>query len=487
MKQKSLISNSVFNVAYQMLSVIFPFITAIYVSHVLMAEGVGKVAFAQNLASYFTAIAPLGVMNYGVKEIARTKDTPEQRNICFSELFLINFVSTIIATSVFYTMIFCQSSFENERMLYAVCGIPIFLNIINVDWFYRGVEEYAYITVRSLMIKIASIVLLFLTVRTANDYIQYALITSFVGSANNIFNMFYLRKFVKFRWKGLHWKRHMKSELILACNILMSNLYSKVDVTMLGCWKTDAITGYYANAFKIVNIVLCICTSMTDAFLPRLSYIYFSDKKKYSTLLNQGISIVLTIIFPAMTGLAFLAPVMVPMMFGDSFKPSVPTVMILSCLIIIKGFGNLACYQVAISSGNEKKQTIAYISGSFINIVLNVSLIPILNQNGAAIASVVSEFTLNAILFLQLRKISGISVNLKNLIIILADSAIMGIVVLIILLLLGKGFLAVAAAVLSGILVYAVVGYIIGSEGIRMIIEKLVTQMKYRKMSNNER
>ena len=106
---------------------------------------------------------------------------------------------------------------------------------------------------------------------------------------------------------------------ILACNIFLANIYSKVDITMLGYWKTDAITGYYANAFKILNIILSVCSAITDVFLPRLSYIFCGDKKKYSDLLNFGMKIVLTIIFPAFAGMVMLASSMIPIFFGNSF------------------------------------------------------------------------------------------------------------------------------------------------------------------------
>lgn len=465
-KKKSLIYNSVFNVIYQLLNVIFPLITSIYVSHILMAEGVGKVAYAQNIASYFVTIAPLGLVSYGVKEIATVKDNQEKRNKCFSELFLINAISTAVISILYYILILKAGAFEGEKLLYIVCGFSIILNFINVDWFYQGMEEYAYITIRSLIIKIVSMLLLFLLVRDKNDYIQYALIATIVGCANRVFNIVYLRKFIKIRLKGLQLKRHMKPILILACNILLANIYSKVDITMLGYWKTDAITGYYANAFKIVNIILSVCIAMTDVFLPRLSYIYCNDRKKYQELLNQGIEIVLAITCPAFIGISLLAHIMIPVLFGKTFLPAVSTVVILSMLILIKGFGNLACYQVAISSGNEKKQTFAYILGCVVNVVLNALLIPKMNQNGAAIASVVSEFVLNTILFLQLRKVSGIRIKQSCFVTILKSCLLMSGVVVLILKFIPEGIAGWAAIIIGGF-VYVMSGYFFGNELIR--------------------
>lgn len=481
MKQKSLICNSAFNVIYQVIYVIFPLITAIYVSNILMAEGIGKVAYAQNIASYFTALAPLGVQNYGVKEIARIKADPEKRNQCFSELFLINAVSTAIVMAVYYGAVIRGEHFERERLLYIVCGLQIALNVINVDWFYKGMEEYAYITMRSLMIKIASMFLLFLSVRTKEDYVQYAFVTTFIGSANSILNVLHLHKFVRLQWKQLRWRRHMRSELVLTGNILLSNLYSKVDITMLGARTTDKITGYYANAFKIINIVLCVCTAMTDVFLPRLSFWFDTDREKYKRLLNHGCEIILAIAFPAAAGVSLLAPTMIPVLFGDTFIPAASTVILLSPLLIIKGFGNLACYQTAISSGNETKQTIAYIGGGLVNILLNAWLIPIMNQNGAAVASVVSELTLNLILFLQLRKLSGIHVRGRYLISVLTSSLMMGIAVRRILQVMSGGLLAAGAAISSGVLVYVFSSYLLGNEWIRMAAGKGKLLLKERK------
>lgn len=484
-RRNSLIYNSIFNVVYQLLNVIFPFITVIYVSRILMAEGVGKVAYAQNIASYFTAMAPLGLTSYGVKEIAKTKNDPRRRNQCFSELFLINAVSTLIFTVLYYFMVCSADTFAKERLLYLVCGLPIVLNVIQVDWFYQGMEEYAYITLRSLIIKIISLFLLFFMVHSKADYVRYALITSLAGCANRVCNIIYLRRFIRFQWTNLQWKKHMRPVLILACNIFLSNIYSKVDVTMLGYWKTDVVTGYYSNAFKIVNIVISVCIAMTDVFLPRLSYIYCNDREKYQRLLNQGVEIVLTLVFPASLGLSLLADRVIPLLFGADFAPAALTVVMMSPLVVIKGFGNLACYQTAISSGNEKKQTYAYILGCLVNVMLNGILIPRMGQNGAAIASVIAEVSLNTLLFLQLRKLSKIAVEKRYLSGILVSCLFMAVAVILILRLLPRWTGAIAAILIGGG-VYGISCYFQGNKLVRTIIAKAAANM-HRKMGGAEK
>ncbi len=412
MKQKkSLVKNSIFNMIYQMLNVVFPLLTSVYVSHILLDTGVGKVAYAQNIASYFVTLAPLGVLSYGVKEIAITGNDIEKRNRTFTELFVINFISTTIFTGLYYLLISKTDIFRGNEMLLYVCGIQIVLNYINVDWFYQGLEEYGYITIRSFFVKIASFLLMFIMVRTKQDYINYAWITCIATGGNNIFNVIYMRHYVKFDFKKLNFMRHLGPELVLAGNILLSNFYSKIDVTMLGVLKGDAETGYYSNAFKIINIIMCLCAAITSTFLPRLSYYYQHDKKEFSKLVNKGTKYILFLTIPAAVGLAMIAYLIVPGLFGESFRPAALTVVVLTPLILIKGIGSLICYQVAISSGNEKKQMVAYAVGAILNVLLNAMLIPRFAENGAAIASVVAELFINIIVFVQVKNLVKIQIE----------------------------------------------------------------------------
>ena len=412
-EKKSLVKNSIFNMIYQMLNVVFPLLTSVYVSHILLDTGVGKVAYAQNIASYFVTLAPLGVLSYGVKEIAISGSNTEKRNKRFTELFIINFISTTIFTFAYYLLISQTNIFKGNGMLLYVCGIQIVLNYINVDWLYQGLEEYGYITLRSFFVKIFSFLLLFVMVRTKQDYINYAWITCIATGGNNIFNVIYMRRYVKFDFKGLNFVRHIGPELVLAGNILLSNFYSKVDVTMLGFLKGDAETGYYSNAFKIINIIMCLCAAITSTFLPRLSYYYEHDRKKFVQLVNQGTKYILFLTVPAMIGLAMISKLIVPALFGEAFRPAATTVIVLTPLILIKGVGSLACYQVAISSGNEKKQMIAYIIGAVLNVSLNALLIPRFAENGAAVASVVAELFINMIIFVQVRKLIKLQLDWK--------------------------------------------------------------------------
>ena len=193
-KEKSLTQNSIANVLYNLLKVLFPLIYSTYVSHILLASGVGKISFAQNIVQYFTILAALGIPNYGIREIAKIKNSEIMTNKLFNELISINFISTTICALLYFTLVNSIEFFAPERLLYNVVGINILLNYFNVEWFYQGKEEFAYIAVRSFWVKLISLLFIFLFVKKREDYIIYAFISTVVIASNSILNVCNLRK-----------------------------------------------------------------------------------------------------------------------------------------------------------------------------------------------------------------------------------------------------------------------------------------------------
>ena len=151
---KSLAKNSIYNIIYTTANIIFPLISSMYVSRVLMADGVGKVAYAQNLASYFVILAALGTPVYGIRKIAAYQNDQQKTNQFFTQLFVINAISTVISSAAYVIFIFAIKGSQNESILYLCAGLQLFFNFFNIDWLYKGKEEYGYITLRSILIKI---------------------------------------------------------------------------------------------------------------------------------------------------------------------------------------------------------------------------------------------------------------------------------------------------------------------------------------------
>lgn len=481
--QKSLTKNSIYNIIYTIANILFPFITSIYVSRILLPVGVGKVASAQNIASYFVTLAALGLPSYGVREFAKFRENKCERNKLFTELFFLNIISTTLAVTGFFILVAINTGFHGEWALYSACGVAIVFNYLNIDWMYMGLEEYGYITARSLLIKAVSLVILFLVVKTEQDYVLYALLSSLATGGNYVFNVFHARKFVKIDFGGIQIGRHLKPVLLIACIIFLSSIYNKIDVTMLNMMATDEAVGLYSYAQKIINMVLTMASAVTVALLPRLSYYYDNDKEEFYRLLNKGFQILCMMTFPLAVGMVLVAPQAVEFLYGEAFKPASLTIQLMCPLILIKGFGDLFCYQLVYSTKNEKIILPASTSASVINIIANAVLIPVLLQNGAVIASVFSELVTNAIQFIYMKKKVQFRINGKAFITGIFSTAIMSICVLMLMQLKFPNTIGLFVEVICGVVVYIAVNLVMKN----VLMLELIRKVKKKNFYNFNR
>lgn len=413
-KTKSLFKNSIYNVLYKCLNVIFPLITSIYASRILMSEGIGKVASAQNVVLYFTTIASLGIPTYGVKKIAEHRNNKIKLSETFFELFIINLISSVFCSIIYYWMIFSIDYFAARRVLYCVCGINIIFNIFNVDWFYQGIEEYRYIMLRSFAIKIISLCLLFILVRNSDDYVFYALISSLALVFNYVFNIINIRRNIIIKSIKLQIVQHLKPVFILLAATIAVEIYTLADTTMLTFFCGDRIVGLYSNSMKIVKIVRSLIVAICAVFLPRLSYYYSQGRiSEFNNLIDRGLKVLFSLTLPTAIGLMLVSNIMIPVLFGSTFVEASITTIILSFSVITVAFSNFFGYQVLVTVGKEKQMMYSTLFGAVVNVVLNALLIIPLQHNGAAIASAITEGCVAVFQVLCVRKIIKIDFNKK--------------------------------------------------------------------------
>ena len=231
---KSIAKNAVFNMGHNAVLVVFPLVTSAYVARTLGATGVGVVSSAQNLITYFTMIATLGIPSYGVRAIAQAKINKEECNKVFSELFIINFISTIFSLACYAMLILVLDKTLFSNSLHVIFASLIIMNIFNIEWLYQGFEEYKYITIRSISVKIISLILMFLFIKTEQDVNYYAIIICFGSVGNYLLNLSQLKKYVSITLKGLDLKRHFKAifTFFRICN-------SSRDIHAVGCNDVD--------------------------------------------------------------------------------------------------------------------------------------------------------------------------------------------------------------------------------------------------------
>lgn len=471
MAKKSLAVNSIYSVFYKLLNVLFPLITATYAARTLLADGVGKVSFAQNIVQYFVIIAALGIPNYGIREIAKRQDDSESTNRVFTELFLINGLSTLACIMVYYGMILGFPYFAEQRLLFITVGLSLVMNLFNVDWFYQGKEEYGYIAARSFAVKLLSLVALFLFVRDTGDFVIYALIHSLAIAGNYLFNVWNLRGRVKLCFKGINVKRHLKPVIILLASSISIELYTLLDTTMLGLWCADEIVGYYNNATKLARIINSIISSIALVLLPRLSYYYNNGKlEEFRSIASRVLKILTVLAIPAVLGVFLLADSMIPVLFGESFLPAIVTLRILSVLVMAVALNNFFGTQILMTVGQEKKLLASVVIGAVVNLILNSILIRPYQHNGAAFASAVSEVCVLLATMIFAWKYIRFRFELRYWVTTFLAAGLLILAVLGVKLLGLPMILELGLGIAAGLIVYILSGALMGNEGVREIL-----------------
>lgn len=393
MRQKSIKRNMVMSAILTASNFIFPLITFSYVARVLKPAGTGRVAFVSSILQYFSYIAVLGIPAYGVREVARVRDNKEKMSNLVQELFVLNLLSTIVSYALLVLVVSMVPRFYSEKTLFIVMSSSIFLNTIGLEWVYQALEEYSYITIRSIVFKVISVILTFLLIKTERDVIFYGFLHIFTGSASYIMNFVHIRKYIKYiKKKRYNFRKHIKPIFTLFAASIIITIYANFDITMIGFISNEREVGLYNVGLKIKQIVLSLSTAVTAVLIPRMAY-YLKDNNKdqAGNLIEKSLRLSLDLAIPVALFVFLYAKECISFLCGDEYIAAVNTLRILICCIVPLILSNLFGNQILIPSGKEKRYSQSVFVGLWINLVLNCILIPALGAFGAALSTLITE------------------------------------------------------------------------------------------------
>lgn len=405
-KQKSLKVNFIMNAILTMSSFIFPLITFPYVSRILMPSGVGKVNFATSVINYFSMIAQLGIPTYGIRACARVRDDREKLTRTAHELLFINIVMSIISYLGLFIALLTVPRLQSERLLYVIVSFTIILTTIGMEWIYKALEQYTYITVRSLIFKFISVVAMLLLIHSKSDYLLYGAISIFAASASNIFNFINVHKYIGLRPVGnYNVRQHLKPVMIFFSMSVATTVYTNLDTVMLGFMKNDAEVGYYTAAVKIKNILVSIVTSLGTVLLPRASYyIQKGEIDQFKFLSKKALNFVCLLATPLVIYFILYAKQGILLLSGKAYGPAVLPMQLIMFTVLFIGMSNITGIQILVPLGYERIVLYSVISGAITDLVINFILIPGLASSGAAIGTLVAEAVVLIVQYFSVRK-----------------------------------------------------------------------------------
>lgn len=371
---------------------IFPLLTYPYVSRVLGVTNIGICNFVDSIIHYFILISMMGIGVVGIREIAKDKYNRKELDSTFSALFWINTITTSIAFLILIAATLCIDQLRERWQMMAIGGLKLLMNYMLIEWLYKGLEEFKFITIRTLIIKAMYVTAVFVFVRCSADYPVYYLLSVLMIVLNSVVNIVYARHFVSLQVRHVNISRFIKPFCILGVYSLLTAMYTSFNVAYLGFVAGDTEVGYYTTATKLYSIFIALFTAFTGVMLPRMSSLIAENKiEEYKAKLAKAYNVLFAFSTPLIIFTIIYAPSIIYIIAGAGYEGAIIPMRIVMPLILIIGYEQILIVQGLMPLKKDNAIFRNSIIGAVIGLVLNLILVSSLKSVGSSIVWLVSE------------------------------------------------------------------------------------------------
>lgn len=375
-------------------SYIMGFIVFPYVSRVLGVDNIGIVGFVDNTVNYFLIFASLGINTVGIRAIAACGNDRDKRSEVFSGLIVWTFFFTLAVSIIYIIVISTVPKLYEHKELYYIGLSKLIFTPFLIEWFFTGIENFKYITIRSILIKILYAVSVFVFVNDADDIVIYFLLTSITVVINSLINILYSRRFIFLRLANLKLKKYIKQILVFGLFQILISMYSTFNIIFLGIVSTNTEVGYYYTALKLYTIITGFYVAFTSVMLPRMSSLLALDNKDgFNEMIIKSLNGLFTFLLPITIGGTILAPQIVMIIFGHGYEGAIVPMQIMMPLLLIAGISQLNALQVLIPMHKDNVLLTITPIVAIIGITANLLLVSKYAAIGSAIVLFISEST----------------------------------------------------------------------------------------------
>lgn len=371
---------------------IFPLLTFPYVTRVLGVENMGIYNFVDSIVQYFTIFSMLGITTIGIREIAKNRNNAKELSKTFSSLLTLNLLTTLFAVFILLIFSFIIPKFQQYQEMIFLAGARILFNALLIEWFYKGIENFRYITLRSIIIRSIYVVSVFVFVRDSNDYVLYFGLTSLALVVNAIINIIYSRKYVHYSLSIISFKPYIKSLLVLGIYQILTSMYTSFNVIYLGLTATDKEVGYYTTAVRLYTIILSLFTAFTGVMLPRMSSL-IAEKKydEFKRMTKLSINVLIVFVMPLIVICEVFSPHIIQIIAGNGYEGAIIPMRIVIPLMLIIGYEQIIIVQILTPMKKDKAIFVNSVWGCGVGLISNIMLVPCLQAIGSSIVWVFSE------------------------------------------------------------------------------------------------
>lgn len=395
------IKNYLYNLSYQILTIILPIITVPYVTRIFTSEALGNYVFYNSIVSYFSLFAMLGIGVYGTKQIAAASDVSST----FWNIYAIQLIASILAISVYVIAIFSIPQLGGVIPL--IVGITLFAKMIDISWLFSGKEDFKKITIRNVVTRIIGVISIFTFVKSSDDLYLYVFLIVIFDFLGQFVMWMPAKKFIKrpsFNTKIM--KKNLHPIVLLFLPQVAISLYVVLDRTLLGLLGSYSDVGIYEQGQKLISILLKVVSSLGVVMLPRVANLLSERRdKEAQNMVKFSFILYNLIIFPMIFGLIAVNEVFVKLFLGKNFQDVKYVLYIVVINIMFVGWTNILGFQVLVVRNKNKEFMLSTTIPAFVSVVVNIAVIPFFGYIGASITSVVVEILVFAIQWYYSRNI----------------------------------------------------------------------------------
>ena len=477
--KKSITKNYLYNLAYQILVMILPIITTPYISRVLGAENIGIYSYTLSISTFFILFGSLGIALYGQREIAYLQNDKKKYSNTFWEILILRCITMTISIIIFYFTFAIGNN--NYNLYYKILILELIGNMLDISWFFQGLEEFKKTVLRNTIVKLIALFLTFTLIKTKNDLPIYFVIYVLSVLLGNLSLWLYLPKYLsKVKFTELKIFRHLKPTIALFIPQIAIQVYTLLDRTMIGTIIADkSEVGYYEQSQKIVKTTLTIITSLGTVMLPRFASTFAEgNNEKINEYMKNSFELVFMLAFPLIFGLISVSDAFVPFFFGEGYDKVIVLIKVICPIILLIGLSNVIGMQYLLPTKKQKEYTLSVLYGAIVNFIFNSLLIPKYGAIGASIGTVIAETTVTGTQIIYTRKDFDYKKILKYTKNYIIASVIMFICLLITRHFIANNVISVIAQVLVGMIVYALILVIMKDEFFMGLIKKFTKNKK---------
>ena len=415
---KSLKKNIIYSSILTAANYIFPLITYPYVSRVLGVDNIGACNFVDSVINYFILFSMLGISTVGIREISQARSDREKLNQTFSRLFTINTVSTTVVLLVLLLSMFSVPQLKENSHLMWIGVLKLISNYLLIEWLYKGLEEFKYITSRTVLVKCLYVAAVFLFIKSPADTTTYYMLLTLMITGNALINIVHSRKYVNYSLSLEKSSPLFKAIVILGIYAFLTSMYTTFNVVYLGFECGDTEVGYYATSTKIYRMILSVFTAVTGVMMPRLASLLSEEKfGTFRNLLKKSFRILFIIFIPTSLAIGIFAPQIIHLIAGAGYEGAIMPLRIISPLLLIIGLEQIIIIQGLMPMKKDKEVLINSAAGALTGIITNLVLVPQYGATGAAISWFAAEcvvLTSSSIFFIKAMKTIPHTDNSQN-------------------------------------------------------------------------